>query len=177
MTAPQALLKFPETRKGVKWVHSKRKFVTRHYTWILIQSFHLKSPPVHNLYVIFVFPFWVLLESHLPTSATFFLSAIYHHPIMEGEVIRYMFLSIQKVKFHLFYINIGHPVIINFIDPLWGFTVQLALCIFRYVHIAPALLMLTIILKLLPAHPWNTLRFFPGTVILKLVFQHEDDLA
>ena len=37
--------------------------------------------------------------------------------------------------------------------------------------------MLTIIIKLLSDNPCNPLGLFPGTVIWKNVFQHEDDIA
>ena len=49
--------------------------------------------------------------------------------------------------------------------------------VFVYVHITPAFLILTLLLKLLSTHPFNALRFFPDTVFCKLFFQHEDYLA
>ena len=93
MTAPKAVLACSETCKGVKWVQSKWKLVRNHPPCILFQFFPLKPPPVYNSEVIVVFSFWVLLELHFPFPTTGFLSEIYHHPILEGMVIRYMLLS------------------------------------------------------------------------------------
>ena len=49
--------------------------------------------------------------------------------------------------------------------------------IFIYVCINPAFLTLTLLPKLLPAHLCSPLILLPGTVLCKLVFKHEDDLA
>ena len=67
-------------------------------------------------------------------------------------------------------------MIINCIEPWGGFTLYTALDVFRYVHITPVLLTLTLILKPLSDYPCSPLGFLPGTVLWKLVFQYDDDL-
>ena len=49
--------------------------------------------------------------------------------------------------------------------------------VFRYVHITPYLITLTIILKLLYGHTCNPLGFFPVKFPWELVFRHKDDLS
>ena len=77
----------------------------------------------------------------------------------------------------LFQINLGHPVIINLIELWRGFTIQLALGVFRYIHISPAFITLILLLKILSDHPCNPISLLPVTVINKLVFQHEDNIS
>ena len=87
-----------------------------------------------------------------------------------------MFCTHHMVYVNLLYINLGHPVIINFINPCRLFTIYNALGVFRYVYISPDLLTLTLLLKLLCDHPCNPLSFLPGTMLQKLVFNYEDVL-
>ena len=97
MTAPQAILAFPETSKVVKQFHSKIKFVWIHPTCIILHFFHLKPLPVHNFEVIVLVTFWLLLGLHSPAPTTGFLSEIYHYPILEGTVSISMFCSLHQV--------------------------------------------------------------------------------
>ena len=61
MTDPQAVLTCPEISNRVMWLQLKGNILWNHPTCILLQSFHLKVPPVQNFEVIVVVPFWVLI--------------------------------------------------------------------------------------------------------------------
>ena len=70
-----------------------------------VETSHLNTSPefsskkmlVHNLQVIVVVPFWVLLELHFPAPNTGLLIENYHHYLLEGMVSRPMFRSIHQV--------------------------------------------------------------------------------
>ena len=49
--------------------------------------------------------------------------------------------------------------------------------VFRYVHITPSLLTITIILKILYAHTCNPIGFFPVDFLQKIVFKHKDGIS
>ena len=148
-----------------------------HPTCILIQKLNPKSPPVHNPKIYTLVPFLLLLELHSPIPTTGLLIGIYHEPLSEGTVSRSKLRSIHQAQVNLLQINPIHPVIINFVEKWQVFNIQTAIGVFRYAHINPDLLTLTILTKLLCDHPFNPLGFLPYTVLRKLVFQHEDDLA